>query len=147
MMASVLIMCILVGRLTWNDPYWPFGDGVPYGSYHPEVVAMWQAFAQHLGHTMATRIYGGGEYLFQLQGKTWSSSGGISSSSKYLEGFDPNIGPPAEPFKWIPVGLINDLMDSNTDVAVVDNVSGFTYANIQAAYYAEPTTMVAFKTA
>jgi hypothetical protein len=135
-----------VSGVNWSDQYWPFGDGAPHSSYNPDVVAMFQAFAQHLGHTIATRIYGGSEYSFQLQGKTWASSGGSSSSNKYLEGFDPTIGPPAEPFKWLPVGLINDLMDTSVDpFPVTDNVSGFTYANIQAAYYTEPTTMLAFK--
>ena len=50
-------------------------------------------------------------------------------------------------FKWIPVGLINDLIDNVSDPFLIDNVSGFTYGNIQAAYYTEPTTMLAFKTA
>jgi hypothetical protein len=126
----------------------PFGDGLPHATYFPQIIAMWEGFAQHFGHTIANRIYGSGEYSFVLQGKTWSSSGGISSSSKYLEGFDPSIGPPNELFKWIPVGLINDLMDNTTDpFPVVDNVSGFTYSEIQAAYYTEPLTMVDFKNA
>jgi hypothetical protein len=39
-------------------------------------------------------------------------------------------------------------MDSNSDQPpVVDNVSGFTYSDVQAAYYMEPTTMAGFKNA
>ena len=89
-----------------------------------------------------------GEYSFELKAKTWSSSGGVSSSAKYLQGFDPSIGEPYELFKWIPVSLVNDLMSSTShDPPVVDNVSGFTYSDIQAAYYAEPATMLDFKNA
>jgi hypothetical protein len=128
--------------------YFPFGNGIPINNYNPGIIAMFQAFAQHLGHTIADRIYGYGESNFVLQGKTWLSGGGVSSSTKYLEGFDPNIGEPSELFKWIPVGIINDLIDNNPDpFPVVDNVSGFTYSDVQAAYYMEPTTMVGFKNA
>jgi hypothetical protein len=96
----------------------------------------------------ADGIYGWGEYSFELKAKTWSSSGGISSSANYLEGFDPNIGPPYELFKWIPVGLINDLMDNNPGpYPIIDNVSGFTYSEIQSAYFTEPLHMLDFKNA
>lgn len=89
-----------------------------------------------------------GRIHFALQGTTWFSSGGISSSSKYLEGFDPSIGVPYDYFNWIPVGLINDLMDNIPDPApVVDNVSGFTYSEIQSVYYLEPDLMSSFKIA
>lgn len=132
-----------------NNP-WPFGNGVsvPSVQYNADIVAMWQSFAQNLGHTIANRAFGYGEYNFSLQGKTWVSSGGISSSSKYLEGFDPSIGPPNDNFNWIPVGLINDLMDSQTDpFPVIDNVSGFTYSEIQSVYYLEPQSIAEFKNA
>jgi hypothetical protein len=132
----------------WPYEFTPFGNGVPDQGYYPDIVAMWQSFAQHLGHTIADRVFGWGEYTFALQGTTWYSSGGISSSSKYLEGFDPSIGVPYDYFNWIPVGLINDLMDNIPDAApVVDNVSGFTYSEIQSVYYLEPDLMSSFKIA
>jgi hypothetical protein len=109
---------------------------------------MWQSFAQHLAHTIANQVFGYGEYNFILEGKTWSSSGGISSSAKYLEGFDPSIGPPYDYFNWIPVGLINDLIDNTPDpYPVIDNVSGFTYSEIQSVYYLELATIPDFKSA
>ena len=114
----------------------PFGPGqIMAGTYYyPQLVALWQAFAQHLGHTIADRVFASGQADFELQGKNWASSGGVSSSKKYLELFDPSISAPAEKFPWIPVGLINDLMDSSPDPFwVVDNVSGFTYAEIKSA--------------
>ena len=131
------------------DPrYYPFGTGVSNQYYNGDIVAMWQAFAQHFGHTMANRIYGIGQSSFVLQGKIWSSSATQSASAKYLEGFNPNIGEPDELFKWIPVGLINDLMDAQSDPPPVnDNVSGFTYSDIQSAYYTEPYSMPTLKSA
>lgn len=139
-----------VKQNNFPEEYSPFGNGVSNFSqdYYPNIVAMWQAFAQHFGHTIADRFFKWGEYNFVLQGKTWFSSGGISSSSKYLEGFDPSIGVPYDYFNWIPVGLINDLMDNQTDpFPINDNVSGFTYSEIQSVYYSELETMADFKNA
>lgn len=49
-------------------------------------------------------------------------------------------------FNWIPVGIINDLMDSNVDpLPILDNVSGFTYQEIQTALYNKPVTVLDFK--
>jgi hypothetical protein len=131
----------LAGISNYDYAYGYFGNG-------SELVAMWQAFAQNLGHAIANQVFGSSEYNFALQGKTWYSGGGISSSSKYLEEFDPNVPFSNDPLRWIPVGLINDLIDSNNETFPVnDNVSGFTYAEIQAAYYTEPLTMLEFKNA
>ena len=119
-----------------------------FGGSQNHMIAMWQAFAQHFGHTIATQVFGFGEYHFLLQANTWFSSGGITSSSKYLEQFDPNVAFSNDPLKWIPVGLINDLMDTNNETfPVIDNVSGFTYAEIQAAYFTQPSTMLELKNA
>jgi hypothetical protein len=136
---------------TWDDAYGYFGAGQVQwwlGGYQPELIAIWQAFAQHLGHTIANQVFGWGEHSFVLQGITWASGGGISSSSKYLEQFNPNVAFSNDPLKWIPAGLINDLMDTNNESSPVnDNVSGFTYGEIQAAYSSGPSTMLAFKNA
>jgi len=132
------------------NTYAPFGNGVGTGNppYNPGIIAIWQSFAQHLGHSIANRIYGIGESSFVLQGKTWSSSGGMSASAKFLEGFDPSSQPPSDYFSWIPVGLINDLIDGTGEsTPLVDNVSGFTYGDIQSALYGEPLTVNDFKNA
>jgi len=137
--------------LTYDWNYGYFGDGHVHSydlSYRPELIAMWQAFAQHFGHTIANQFFGWGETSFEQQGKTWTSTISLSSSEKYLEEFDPSIVGPADYLHWIPVGLINDLMDNNSDPnPIIDNVSGFTYLDIQNAYYTEPLTMLDFKNA
>ena len=132
--------------------YAPFGNGVPassyYNNYNPGLIGIWQSMAQHIGHTISDRIYGNGAEAFNLQGKQWVSDVNKSSSLKYLEEFNPQIGAPADYFNWIPIGLINDLMDNTPDLSpstVVDNVSGFTYQEIQSALYNKPSTLPEFK--
>jgi len=134
---------------TYND-YLPFGDNIPnsFYDYKPGVVAVWQSFSQHLGHTIADRIYGSGASDFQLQGKQWVSDISNSSSKKYLEEFDPQVGVPNDYFSWIPVGIINDLMDNTPDLppsSVIDNVSGFTYYEIQTALFDQPGSIIDFR--
>ena len=133
------------------DTYAPFGNGIPASSsttnYNPGIVSIWESFAQHFGHTMSDRIYGIGANNFELQGKQWVSDFNKSSNQKYLEEFDPQISAPVDYFNWIPVGLINDLMDTGEPPSslVVDNVSGFTYNEIQSALFQKPSDMAQFK--
>ena len=134
-------------NFSYND-YAPWGNNVPAPQYdyYPGVLAVWESFAQHFGHTITDRIYSNGAEPFSLQNKQWVSDASRSSNIKYLEEFDPNIVPPDEMFNWIPVGIINDLMDSNVDpLPILDNVSGFTYQEIQTALYNKPVTVLDFK--
>jgi len=63
-------------------------------------------------------------------------------------GLCPRILAPLDYFNWIPVGLINDLIDDTpNENTVADHVSGFTYPEIQSAYYTEPLNVVDFKNA
>ena len=129
------------------DNYAPFGNGLDVNeAYQKELVAIWQTFAQHIGHVVTDRFYSTESSDFSLQGKQWVSDFNRSSNLKYLEEFDPSITAPVDYFGWIPIGIINDLMDSNVDQApVVDNVSGFTYTEIQSALLNKPSTLLEFK--
>jgi hypothetical protein len=133
-------------RYTYDD-YSPFGNGLDNNvEYHADVVAIRQAFAQDFAHVLSDRIYDISAETFQLQGKTWTSNLSTSSNLKFLEEFNPNILAPADYFHWIPVGIINDLMDINNEsFPIVDNVSGFSFHDIQIALQNKPTTMVQFK--
>lgn len=129
--------------------YAPFGNPSDNNvSYKKEIVAIWQLFAQHIGHTIADKAYGTNSQHFELQGKNWISNTSTSSHSSYLELFDPNVIVPDDYFSWIPVGLLTDLIDnSNEQTPVLDNVAGFSYYEIQLAYYTKPTTILDFKNA
>jgi len=133
-------------RYTYDD-YSPFGNGIDNNvNYHADIVAIRQAFAQHFAHFLSDRIYGTSAETFELQAKTWTSDLSTSSNLKFIEEFNPKIFPPADYFHWIPVGIINDLMDTNNESSpVIDNVSGFTFHDIQTALFNKPTTMEQFK--
>jgi hypothetical protein len=133
--------------------YKPFGEKTGNGSVIsanvPELVAIWQMFAQHMAHSAVDYSYGTGAESFKIQNVNWQSTSTASSSRQFLEGFAPT--PPQQNydyFSWIPIGLINDLMDTNIEFSpVIDQVSGFTYNNLYSILLTQPTTMQQFKNA
>jgi hypothetical protein len=133
------------------DNYRPFGtrqgNGASNNSSHPEIVAIWQMFAQHMAHSAVDYSFGSSAESFKLQNVEWQSDFSASSSKKYLEGFAPNpTVPTSDYFSWIPVGLINDLIDTNNEsFPVSDQVSGFTNLDILNVLVQEPSTMQEFK--
>lgn len=68
----------LAGISNYDYAYGYFGNG-------SELVAMWQAFAQHLGHTIANQVFGYAEYSVVLQGKTWVLDSVPVGSNLFLE--------------------------------------------------------------
>lgn len=136
---------------TYSD-YKPFGEKTGNGSTNssnPELVAIWQMFAQHMAHSVIDNSYGNGAEIFKLQNTIWQSTASASSSKLFLEGFNPNpVNITDDYFSWIPVGLINDLMDTNIDlVGVTDFVSGLTYNNLYSIMLSQPKTMEEFRNA
>jgi hypothetical protein len=132
------------------DNYRPFGTKQGNGlnnSSHPEIIAIWQMFAQHMAHSAVDYSFGTSAESFKLQNIDWQSDFSASSSKKYLEGFAPNpTVPTSDYFSWIPVGLINDLIDTNNEsFPVSDQVSGFTNLDILNVLVQEPSTMQEFK--
>jgi hypothetical protein len=133
------------------DNYKPYGAKTGNGGgadrNFPQLVAIWQMFAQHMAQSVVDYSYGTGAEPFKLQNIEWQSTATQSSSKRFLEGFNPTpINPTDDYFNWIPVGLINDLMDTNNEsFPVNDNVSGFTYNNLFSVLSTHPTTMLQFK--
>jgi hypothetical protein len=61
-----------------------------------------------------------------------------------IENNDPNTS--ADPFAWIPKGLMWDLMDNTNEVRpIVDNVSGFTVQQLFNALQSDITTVPQYK--
>ena len=61
-----------------------------------------------------------------------------------LEAFNPDLG--SDPFKWIPKGLMQDLMDNTPGEFVVsDPVSGFTIPQIFNALQSDVTTVQQYR--
>jgi hypothetical protein len=62
-----------------------------------------------------------------------------------LENFDPNFTP--DPFRWIPKGLMEDLIDNtqNETSPVIDNVNGFTIAQLFNALQSDVTSVQIYR--
>ena len=62
-----------------------------------------------------------------------------------MENFNPNLV--SAPFHWIPKGLMYDLIDNGEppSTGVIDQVSGFTIAQIFAALQSDVTSVPAYK--
>jgi hypothetical protein len=61
-----------------------------------------------------------------------------------LENYDPNS--PADPFKWIPKGLMEDLIDNTpNEVLVNDQVYGYTIGALFAALQSDVTSLQQYK--
>ena len=64
-----------------------------------------------------------------------------------LEAFNPNLG--ADPFRWIPKGLMQDLMDvtneTNPPGVINDAISGVTISQLFAALQSDVTTVPQYR--
>jgi hypothetical protein len=62
-----------------------------------------------------------------------------------LENYDPNLT--ADFFRWIPKGLMEDLMDNTPTetVPVIDNVNGFTIQQLFNALQSDVTTVPQYR--
>ena len=114
----------------FGGQYAPYGDGT--ATYSP-IIALGEGWAYHMGQFMADLRYGtkGSCQTTQDNGRSY----GVSCDFDYsdhshldaLEFFDPNLA--TDPFRWIPKGLDEDLIDANNETnPITDNVSGY-YTN------------------
>ena len=74
-----------------------------------------------------------------------NQSGTRQPNIDVLEFFDPNLT--ADPFRWIPKGLMLDLMDDNEPLAshVSDQVSGYTTQQIFGALTSDVTSVQQYR--
>ncbi len=62
-----------------------------------------------------------------------------------MENFNPNLS--ADPFKWIPKGLMEDLIDNTPNETIVnDQVTGFTIQKIFSALQSDVSSMQQYRT-
>ena len=108
----------------------PYGDGTHTGAPKCAVIEMW---GYHIGATIADAAYGMNSspaYIQAGNGQArWRINNEIPGRSSYwavLEDYDPNWTP--DPTRWMPIGVLHDLMDDRMDniQIAIDNVSGFT---------------------
>jgi len=126
------------------DQYDPYGDG---NSSNSPIIALGEAWAYHMEHFLADQRYGVNAYNQSEQpGLEYNPTGTNHPDIDVLEYFVPTYN--LDPFKWIPKGLMEDLMDNTTEplsTGVNDQVYGFTIAQIFAALQSDVTSVPAYK--
>jgi hypothetical protein len=110
----------------FNTAFSPYGQG---NTGNSPIIALYESWAFHMGHWLTNRKYGTLSGPFVEQGNTyWNNIPviGLNSNLNLLEDFDPNRL--IDPFRWIPQGLFNDMIDARNEpfLPVTDEVSNFT---------------------
>lgn len=135
-----------------NDQFNPYGNGQTSNS---PIIALGEAWAYHMGHFLANQRYSNvaSPQNEQAGGTTWVSTAypcsfwanSTAPHADVLENFDPNLS--SDPFCWIPKGLMWDLMDNTPTETfpVIDNVTGFTIAQLFNALQSDVTSVPAYK--
>ena len=151
-----------VGQSWWNsfvysEAYAIFDNGIkspnsPYGSGNDglisDYIALGESWAEHMGSTITDRVYGANSSsLLSNEAGDFENNipvPGLSSYMNYLEGFNPDR--PQNPFKWIPEGLFNDLIDNrNEDEPVFDRVTGYTNEQLFLALQSDITSVPQYR--
>lgn len=128
-----------------SGPFSPYGPGQDGNS---PIIALGEAWGYHMGYFLANQKYNveninptKGDFQVVVQ-----QNGYIGTDLVALENFIPNL--PADPFKWIPKGLMLDLMDNGEPFPITqvnDNVSGYTIQQLFAAMQSDITTVAQYR--
>ena len=129
----------------------PSGALNPYGpgnTANSPIIALGEGWAYHMGHFLADQRYGvlGSCQFEQKGGFSYCPGGGAHPHIDVLENFVPSLI--SDPFRWIPKGLMEDLIDNGTEPSqtlVNDQVSGFTISQIFSALQSDITTVTAYR--
>jgi len=126
-------------------------DQVKTVAYHEMRHESW---GYHMGHFLAEQQYGVNAFSQSEQpdangnGIEYSTTTGTGHPNyDVLEYFQPGLA--SDPFKWIPKGLMYDLIDNGEPFSIKhvnDLVSGYTNGQIFAALQSDVTTISQYKT-
>jgi len=113
----------------------------PCCTAHSPRIAVGEAWAYHMGHYLSDKKWGLQSTTLPEQGTDikehenvlfFSNGGGYSSHTNFLEEYSPTRPVSLDPNRWIPKGLMNDLMDGGVESLrsniPFDHVSGYTNA-------------------
>ncbi len=144
-----------------NPMLYPNSDGVPYGStntqYSP-IITVGEGWAYHMGRYLTDKKWGYNAVPFTEQGvidkhpecdgspeiRCYYNSNNRSGSINFLETYDPDFI--YDPNRWIPKGLMWDLMDEAAEnTPVHDNVYGYNNKKIFDALDNDVKTMQQFR--
>ena len=128
-----------------SDQYNPYGDGTT--SHSPIIGESW---AYHMGHFLLDQRFG---VSASCQSEQRDANGvGIPFCPNtinhppidVLEQFNPNLA--SDPFRWIPKGLMEDLMDNTpNEFPVNDQVLGFSIQQLFNALQTDVTTVQQYR--
>ena len=131
----------------------PYGSGNETNAGIVAVGEMWGSFCEcvytdrRYGNGGATGTLANGGFTSNIQGVEWTNDLDIPLNAylNSLERFDPNL--PDDVHRWIPKGLLYDLMDGRNDASfpIIDQVNGFTISDCFAALQTDITSIPAFK--
>lgn len=130
-----------------SDPLNPYGSGA--SATNSPIIALGEAWGYHMGHFLADQRYGLSSAQADEQGIGYLNNNPVallSSHLNLLEDFDPSRT--GDPFRWIPKGLMYDLMDARNELGlhpVVDGVSNFTIAQLFSALQSNVTTLQQYR--
>jgi hypothetical protein len=126
-----------------NDQFNPYGIST---SSDAPIIALGEAWGYHMEHFLAEQRYGtNANSQTEQTGNTFFAGGVAHPHINVLEGFIPNLT--ADPFRWIPKGLMQDLMDNGEvfGTGVNDQVSGFTISQIFNAIQSDIATVQQYR--
>ncbi len=145
----------IVGNV-FNSTFSPYGNG---SQSYSAIIALGESWAYYMGHVMDDMRYGNtssdpqSEQPGRLAHNTITTIGGITTATSahinVLEIFDPNLT--ADPFRWIPQGLYEDLLDTRNETiatggTVNDAVSNYTNQQMFNAFTSGITTLQGYRT-
>jgi hypothetical protein len=127
-----------------NTEFDPYGDGSDgTGSEYISVAESW---AEHVARVMCDRQYAMNSTEVRGFRRNYYNNNPLPGTShiNYLEDYSPND---ENPFRWIPEGIYNDLIDINneTGAPIVDDVTGYTNLQIYNALDDDVTSMPQFR--
>ena len=130
-----------------NDAYNPYGNGTTSNS---PIIALGEAWSYHIGHFLADQRYGvNASCQIEQNGSPYYYCNYNFTGHPHidvLENFIPNLQ--SDPFKWIPKGLMYDLIDNAENFTVTgvnDQVSGYTIQQIFSALQSNVSTIAQYK--
>ena len=128
----------------------------PGNDVNAPIIALGKAWGYHMGHFLADQQYGVSSSCHAEQ--TDANGFGIAfcpnpptntdhANILVLENFNPTLS--SDPFRWIPKGLMEDMMDIGEPTStypVNDQVSGFSIAQLFNALQSDISSVTAYKT-
>lgn len=110
-------------------------------------IGLGETRGDHMGHFLAEQRYGvkGSCQIEQSGGlKYCPTTNTFHPHIDVLELFDPNFS--ADPFKWIPKGLMEDLIDNTNEIRpIIDNIGGVTITQLFNALQSDIVTVPQYR--